>query len=54
MKILNLYAGIGGNRVHWDGHDVTAVEFDSQIADVYKKLYPNDTVICGEIGRAHV
>ena len=48
MKILNLYAGIGGNRVHWDGHDVTAVEFDSQIADVYKKLYPNDTVICGD------
>lgn len=45
MKILNLYAGIGGNRKTWDGHEITAVEFDKDIATVYKDLYPNDTVI---------
>ena len=48
MKILNLYAGIGGNRRRWDGHEVTAVEYDPAIADVYKALYPNDTVVVGD------
>lgn len=49
MKILNLYAGIGGNRRLWgDEHRVTAVEYDPQIAEVYKDLYPNDTVIVGD------
>lgn len=29
MKILNLYAGIGGNRKLWgDEHEITAVELD--------------------------
>lgn len=46
MKILNLYAGIGGNRKLWtDEHDITAVEIDPDIAKVYQDLYPNDTVI---------
>jgi len=46
MKILNLYAGIGGNRKLWgDEHEVTAVEYDQVTADVYKKLFPNDTVL---------
>ena len=32
MKILNLYAGIGGNRKLWgDEHDVTAVELEEDI-----------------------
>lgn len=49
MKILNLYAGIGGNRKLWgDEHEVTAVENEQYIADVYKKLYPKDTVIVGD------
>jgi DNA (cytosine-5)-methyltransferase 1 len=49
MKILNLYAGIGGNRKLWgDEHQVTAVEYKQDIADVYKDLYPNDTVIVGD------
>jgi DNA (cytosine-5)-methyltransferase 1 len=49
VKILNLYAGIGGNRRLWgDEHQVTAVEYDPQIAEVYKDLYPNDTVIVGD------
>lgn len=45
MKILNLYAGIWGNRKLWKWHDVTAVEYDESIAKVYKDLYPTDTVI---------
>lgn len=46
MKILNLYAGIGGNRALWgDQHEVTAIENVDYIAEVYRKLYPNDTVI---------
>jgi len=47
-KILNLYAGVGGNRKLWTNCDVTAVEIDPKIAAVYKKLYPNDTVIVGD------
>lgn len=46
MKILNLYAGIGGNRKLWgDEHEITAVEYDSKIAEVYKKMFPNDNVV---------
>lgn len=49
MKILNLYSGIGGNRELWgDEHEITAVEFDSKIAEVYKTLYPNDKVVVGD------
>ena len=46
MKILNLYAGIGGNRKLWgDEHEITAIEFDKNIANIYKDFYPNDKVI---------
>lgn len=45
IKVLNLYAGIGGNRKLWDDVDVTAVEYNPQIAKVYETLYPNDKVI---------
>jgi len=45
MKILNLYAGIGGNRKMWSGCDVTAVEIVPEIVEVYQVLYPQDTVI---------
>lgn len=48
MNILNLYAGIGGNRKLWKGHQVTAVESEQYIADAYKKLYPEDEVIVGD------
>ena len=48
MRILNLYAGIGGNRKLWEGHEVTAVELDSNIASIYKDLYPKDKVIIGD------
>lgn len=46
MKILNLYAGIGGNRKLWgDEHEVTAIEINSDIASEYKYRNPNDEVI---------
>jgi DNA (cytosine-5)-methyltransferase 1 len=32
MKILNLYAGIGGNRKLWNDMPVTAIENDKAIA----------------------
>jgi len=49
MKILNLYAGIGGNRKLWgDEHEITAVEINPDIAEIYRDLYPNDTVIVGD------
>lgn len=49
MKILNLYAGVGGNRRLWgDKHEITAVELNKSVADCYKDLYPNDTVIVAD------
>jgi DNA (cytosine-5)-methyltransferase 1 len=49
LKILNLYAGIGGNRKLWgDDVDVTAIENNPTIAGAYKKLFPNDKVIVGD------
>ena len=46
MKILNLYAGIGGNRKLWgDEHEITAVEIVPEIAAIYKDLFPKDNVI---------
>ena len=46
MRILNLYAGIGGNRKLWGNeHEITAVEINPKIAAVYKEFFPNDTVI---------
>lgn len=45
MNILNLYAGVGGNRKLWVGHSVTAVENNNQIANVYKKQFPEDDVL---------
>jgi len=46
MRILNLYAGIGGNRKLWgDEHEVTAIENNKEIAAAYKKLFPKDQVI---------
>ncbi len=48
MKILNLYAGIGGNRKEWKDAEVTAIEYNQDIADVYKQLHPKDTVIVAD------
>lgn len=48
MKILNLYAGIGGNRKLWSGHEVTAVEYREDIAAVYQHYFPDDTLVVGD------
>ena len=48
MKILNLYACLGGNRYKWDevtDIEVTAVELDPELARLYKERFPNDEVI---------
>ena len=48
MRVLNLYAGVGGNRKHWRDCEVTAVEWDPKIAAVYRRLYPDDEVIVAD------
>jgi len=52
MKILNLYAGIGGNRKLWgDDHEITAVEYKQEIADIYHDFFPNDTIVVDDAHR---
>ena len=49
MKILNLYAGIGGNRKLWpEGHEVTAVELNPEIAAIYQSFFPKDKVVVAD------
>ncbi len=45
IKILNLYAGIGGNRKLWKDVEVTAIENNPLIGDIYKDFFPLDKVI---------
>ena len=56
MKILNLYACLGGNRYKWDEVaqevgikiEVTAVELDKELARLYQERFPNDKVIVAD------
>ena len=52
MKILNLYACLGGNRYKWnevkEDIEVTAVEYDAEIAKAYQERFPNDKVIVAD------
>jgi len=52
MKILNLYACLGGNRYKWnevkEDIEVTAVELDPKSAKLYQERFPNDKVIIGD------
>ena len=52
MKILNLYACLGGNRYKWnevkEDIQVTAVELDPELARLYQERFPNDTVIIAD------
>ena len=56
MKILNLYACLGGNRYKWDEVakeaeieiEVTAVELDPELAKLYQERFPNDKVIVAD------
>ena len=48
IRVLNLYAGIGGNRKLWKDVKVTAVEIDREIADIYKRNFQDDEVIIAD------
>tara|TARA_R100001377_G_C3188299_1_gene109472 strand:- start:233 stop:844 length:612 start_codon:yes stop_codon:yes gene_type:complete len=48
MRVLNLYAGLGGNRKKWKDCEVTAVEYDPRIAGVYSDNNPADQVVIGD------
>jgi len=52
MKILNLYACLGGNRYKWnevkDDIEVTAVELDPELARLYQERFPDDKVIIAD------
>ena len=56
MKVLNLYACLGGNRYKWDEVakqagieiEVTAVELDKVAAELYQERFPNDKVIVAD------
>lgn len=45
MKVLNLYACLGGNRLKWENCSVTAVENDPFLASLYKERFPGDKVL---------
>ena len=52
MKILNLYACLGGNRYKWDevadNLEITAIELDPKLAKLYQERFPNDKVIVAD------
>lgn len=48
MRVLNLYACLGGNRYKWTDCEVTAVELDPELARMYQERFPNDTVIIAD------
>jgi len=48
VKVLNLYAGIGGNRKLWTGCEVTAIEINPEIGNIYKDFFPDDKMIVGD------
>jgi len=48
LKVLNLYAGLGGNRKLWGNCEVTAVEHDEKIASIYSAQNPSDKIIIGD------
>lgn len=52
IKILNLYACLGGNRYKWDevsnNLEITAVEWDKELARLYQERFPNDKVIVAD------
>ena len=46
LRVLNAYAGIGGNRHLWPARwKVTAVENDPRVAAEYARRYPDDVVL---------
>jgi DNA (cytosine-5)-methyltransferase 1 len=48
VNVLNLYAGIGGNRKLWTDAEITAVEIREDIAAVYRDYFPQDKIIIAD------
>ena len=48
LRVLNLYSGLGGNRKLWEDVNVTAVEHDPKIAELYSRFYPQDKIVIGD------
>lgn len=48
MNVLNLYSGIGGNRKLWTDVEVTAVEYNEEIANIYREQFPLDKMVIGD------
>lgn len=48
VRVLNLYACLGGNRLLWENCEVTAVELDLEAAKLYQERFPNDKVIVAD------
>ena len=52
IKILNLYACLGGNRYKWyevaNNLEITAVEWDEELAMLYQERFTNDKVIVAD------
>lgn len=48
MDVLNLFPGIGGNRMLWDNVNVIAVENNLTTAQIYQDKYPGDLVILAD------
>lgn len=59
FKVLNNYAGIGGNRKEWpktiirngkiETVEITAVENNPVIAKIYQDFFPNDKVVIADV-----
>jgi DNA (cytosine-5)-methyltransferase 1 len=51
VRVLNLYACLGGNRYKWDevaNIEVTAIELDPEAARLYQERFPNDKAIIAD------
>lgn len=48
LKVLNLYAGIGGNRKLWEDVEVTAIENNESVAQIYQDFFPDDKIIIAD------
>jgi len=47
-RVYNGYCGLGGNAKNWTDCEVTAVDNNPEVCEVYKSIRPNDTVIIGD------
>lgn len=56
LRVCNLYCGIGGNRRLWNEVaqkngielEITAVERDEKIANIYHDFFPNDKIVIAD------